>query len=90
VFPVAAAFAFGGEALGNDSNEIRIAIGIRNDQQASFSVQPHGDPSWFIMMVVLKCQRSIIMKHGFCFSEADALVLEFVGCVFCLVILNLE
>jgi hypothetical protein len=41
-------------------------------------------------MIVLKGQGTFIMEHRLCVSEADAMVLEFVGCVLCLVILNFE
>jgi hypothetical protein len=84
------ALAFGGDARGNDSNEIRIAAGVRDDQQPAFGIQPQGDPALFIMVVVLDGQRSFVMEYRFSLCEADALVLEFVGCVLCLVELNFE
>jgi hypothetical protein len=42
------------------------------------------------MVFVLKGQGAFVMEHGFGLGEADALVLEFVGCVLGLVILNFE
>jgi hypothetical protein len=44
----------------------------------------------FIVVVVLDGQRSFVMEYRFSLCEADALVLEFVGCVLCLGELNVE
>lgn len=65
-------------------------MGVRDDQQSAFGIPPQGDSALFIMVVVLDGQRSFVMEYRFSLCEADALVLEFVGCVLCLVELNFE
>jgi hypothetical protein len=87
---ILAALVFAGEARGNDSNEIRLTVGVRNDQQTPFAIQPHGDPALFIMVIVLKRQGAFIMEDWLRQCEADAQMLEFVGRVLRLVILNFE
>jgi hypothetical protein len=42
------------------------------------------------MIVVLKGQCAFVVENGFGFGEADAFVLEFVGCILAFVVLNLE
>jgi hypothetical protein len=59
-----ATLVFGGDARGNDSHEIRVSPGVRNDLQATFGIQPDDDPSLFVMVVVLKRQGSFVIKTG--------------------------
>jgi hypothetical protein len=85
-----APFARCSDARGNDSHNIRFAITVRNDQQASLAIEAKGDPALFIMVVVLKRQCSLVVKYRFGLCKAHAFVLESVGCVLAFVELNVE
>jgi hypothetical protein len=63
ILHVPATLVFGSDARGNDSDEIRISIGIRNDQQATFGIHSHDDPPFFIMVEVLKRKRSLVIEN---------------------------
>jgi hypothetical protein len=85
---ISATFAGCGDTRRNDSNDICIPVTVSNDQQAPFAVGANSDPALFVMVVVLDRQCSFVVKDQFGLGEADALVLEFVGCVLAFVVLN--
>ena len=87
---ILATLVFCGETRRNDSNEIRVAIGVGDHQQTTFCIQPHGDPALLIMIFILKCQRSFVIKHSLGLSKADTTMLQFICRVLALVELNFE
>lgn len=80
-------FVFGGYSRADEADEVRLAVGVGNDENTTGCVSAHDNPACFLMVVVLSFKGHTVVKYGFSVCQAYFVFL-FVRSVFRRVVLT--